>query len=59
MGAGVREVNVRYFNMGRIYAESEQHARDMLGPGIVSLKRCYAQVRPGLIWFEYIQEITG
>lgn len=48
---------VRYFKMGRIYAENIIKAADELGPGVVSLKPCPVQIREGFTWYEYVLEV--
>lgn len=48
---------VRYFRMGRIYAENIAKAMDKLGQGVVSIKPCLVQIRAGFVWYEYVMEV--
>ena len=50
---------IRYLKMGRIYAPTLTKAIEILGEGVVSIKPCEVQVRAGVIWWEYVQEVEG
>ena len=50
---------VKYFQMGRIYAENIIKAIEKLGAGVTSIKPCLVQIKPGFVWYEYVIEVDG